>query len=559
MTATSGSTRRQLLAVFALLFVTLNNINIIIPSVHAHQDHSGQGIFNAQGPMLSNWFRRISSTSSDGNWLWGWAWGADNTVSVVDRSPPVSFASRPASFGRMIEDALIGYGIPMNSFTVKCHDDRNKSKNVFEYRHGDLLEGIGPNLGCPRLCPSGNHMPLPEESWIAIVQRGNCSFVSKVREAQQFGAKAAIVGGDDPAISGNPDVLVNMYSQTDASDIKIPSTYIKFSDYTHLANLIASSNTSTSGIKTVSLQITTDYASWEWYSPILTFLVLLLLPSALTLTTLLIHRVRAARAEQRERAPEDVVNRLPWRVWTGSGWEKHEGPVPPAMQTKSSVDTDLERGNLDAEIGGQLSQSQAQQLQCKPSTSHDEEEGDGGDTRSVNPPWFDAQTECAICLNDFMRGDRVRVLPCKHIFHLDEVDEWLIHRKKLCPVCKADVTLPSHPYVHPIDHDHSDTHATPIHVSSNDPTDELTTPNERTPLLVANPPDSLYTCSSPVTALTPSCEFSRAPSRIVLSSSPTPFRSRSPSPSPSTFPPPAATETDAVPSLPNQASNDSRS
>lgn len=165
--------------------------------------------------------------------------------------------------------------------------------------------------------------------------------------------------------------------------------------------------------------------------PILTFIVLLLLPSALTLTTLLIHRFRAARAEQRERAPEDVVNRLPWRVWTGSGWEKHEGPVP----TKSSADTDLERGEVELELGAPP-QKQSQQTHCLPSSSRDDDvEGEGespaADVESVNPPWFDAQTECAICLSDFVKGDRVRVLPCKHIFHLAEVDEWLIHRKKL--------------------------------------------------------------------------------------------------------------------------------
>ena len=168
----------------------------------------------------------------------------------------------------------------------------------------------------------------------------------------------------------------------------------------------------------------------------MTFIVLLLLPSALTLTTLLIHRIRAARAEQRERAPEDVVNRLPWRVWTGSGWEKHEGPVPPLSSTKFSADTDLERGDAGAEVELETTPREigigvVSPGQCKPSTSHDESEAGEAETRSVNPPWFDAQTEGAICLNDFARGDRVRVLPCKHIFHLEEVDEWLIHRKKL--------------------------------------------------------------------------------------------------------------------------------
>jgi hypothetical protein len=37
------------------------------------------------------------------------------------------------------------------------------------------------------------------------------------------------------------------------------------------------------------------------------------------------------------------------------------------------------------------------------------------------PAWFDSQTECAICLCDFEVGDRVRVLPCGHIFHLGEL------------------------------------------------------------------------------------------------------------------------------------------
>jgi len=46
-------------------------------------------------------------------------------------------------------------------------------------------------------------------------------------------------------------------------------------------------------------------------------------------------------------------------------------------------------------------------------------------------PWFEAQLECAICLSEFAKGDKVRVLPCHHIFHVEEVDEWLIHRKKL--------------------------------------------------------------------------------------------------------------------------------
>jgi len=76
------------------------------------------------------------------------------------------------------------------------------------------------------------------------------------------------------------------------------------------------------------------------------------------------------------------------------------------------------------------------------------------------PAWFASQLECAICLSQFEVGDRVRLLPCGHIFHLQEVDEWLIRQRKVvcvtvfsevmhcqpataqCPVCKMDVTMP---------------------------------------------------------------------------------------------------------------------
>ena len=62
-------------------------------------------------------------------------------------------------------------------------------------------------------------MPGEDEPWIALVQRGDCQFVDKAREAQRLGAKGVVVGGDDPELHGNPDLLVNMYSPGKASMI----------------------------------------------------------------------------------------------------------------------------------------------------------------------------------------------------------------------------------------------------------------------------------------------------------------------------------------------------
>ncbi|CAL5385485.1 unnamed protein product [Camellia sinensis] len=45
---------------------------------------------------------------------------------------------------------------------------------------------------------------------------------------------------------------------------------------------------------------------------------------------------------------------------------------------------------------------------------------------------------CAICLEDYNIGERLRVLPCRHKFHAFCVDAWLTTWRTFCPVCKRD-------------------------------------------------------------------------------------------------------------------------
>ncbi|KAI0726278.1 hypothetical protein C8Q72DRAFT_876970 [Fomitopsis betulina] len=395
-----------------------------------------------------DWLRNYTPSNErvESSWLWSWAWAADGTVSVVDRSPPVTFPARPASFGAELSDPLLGYVIPLTAFTVPCDDQMSNLT---------LKPRADPVLGCPQLCVNGPNAPEPSESWIALVQRGGCPFIEKARQAQQLGARAIVVGGD----RDNPDALLNMYSERDSSDVVIAATYIRYWDYVELLSMISASNTTHSGMQTLSLLLSTEYSAWEWYSPIITFIVILLLPSVLTFVTLLVHRYRMARQAQRDRAPEAIVHGLPWRVWTGTGWEKHEATLPPSdpHNVPSSPDCDLEQGSDDSTP--------------HPSTSHDVD----------LPEWVEQQVECAICLEMFAKGDRVRVLPCYHMFHMDEVDEWLIQKKKLCPVCKLDVTCP-HPHHHRIAADDAET----ARVRSPTPGRNPPPASERTPLLQDN-------------------------------------------------------------------------
>jgi len=45
-------------------------------------------------------------------------------------------------------------------------------------------------------------------------------------------------------------------------------------------------------------------------------------------------------------------------------------------------------------------------------------------------------TECVICISEFVFGDRVRILPkCSHVFHVRCIDMWLSSHSS-CPTCR---------------------------------------------------------------------------------------------------------------------------
>ncbi|KAJ1941390.1 hypothetical protein FBU59_003512 [Linderina macrospora] len=220
-----------------------------------------------------------------------------------------------------------------------------------------IVEDIEPSNmdGCRPLV----HRLDTDHAWVALVERGNCGFVEKVRNMQASGAAAVLVG--DPWY----DLPVTMYASGDTSDVHIPSSFIARTEYNGLRNAAAMSH----GPLIIKL------VRNEYYElPFLDVLFITILSPMLMMAFIyVLYRLRLRQHRLRDLAPTDVVNGLPTKTFYHSKYREGE------------------------------------------------------------------PEECAICLDDFDDEDELRILPCRHQYHVKCIDRWLTTRKKFCPICKQNV------------------------------------------------------------------------------------------------------------------------
>ena len=55
-------------------------------------------------------------------------------------------------------------------------------------------------------------------------------------------------------------------------------------------------------------------------------------------------------------------------------------------------------------------------------------------TVETGTPAVDNGLACSVCVEDFEKGQDVRVLPCKHRFHPECIDPWLLNVSGTCPL-----------------------------------------------------------------------------------------------------------------------------
>ncbi|KAI1301151.1 hypothetical protein EDD11_005775 [Mortierella claussenii] len=227
--------------------------------------------------------------------------------------------------------------------------------------------------------------PATNGSWAALVERGGeCSFVDKVRNMQASGANAVVVG--DNQRSG----LITMYAREDASDVLIPSVFIAQHHYRELryfGNELG---------KEVLIEITPDDMNWqvlnEEWRYFTCSLALGFEGRPLTEQPLLDIIIFIILT------PAFVVFFLYfiWRIRIRQ--QQIADLAPPEVVT-----------NLPIKVFYTAKLKE-------------------------NDP-----VECVICLEEFEDETELRVLPCRHEYHVACIDSWLTTRKKLCPICKRDI------------------------------------------------------------------------------------------------------------------------
>lgn len=201
-------------------------------------------------------------------------------------------------------------------------------------------------------------------------------------------------------------------------------------------------------------------------------LLLLFLPSILTVFTLILHRIRVIQQQRKERAPKDAVERLEVIIWEeGDGRlekEEHAGPEI-IRHDEDTVGDEGEDGtqvsaegkdDLDGLRGsGWLGKAKRKASQAWQTTmervrslrsfypfssfSSSDLEASNDEASPLPKPKSKkakrarlfGQTECAICICEFVPGDRVRILPCFHGFHQDEIDGWLLNNRRVVSRC----------------------------------------------------------------------------------------------------------------------------
>uniref|UniRef100_A0A8C6ZAW0 E3 ubiquitin-protein ligase ZNRF3 n=1 Tax=Nothoprocta perdicaria TaxID=30464 RepID=A0A8C6ZAW0_NOTPE len=232
------------------------------------------------------------------------------------------------------------------------------------------------------LCNSNDEEDLYEYGWVGVVKleqpelepKPCLTVLGKAKRAVQRGATAVIFD-----VSENPDAI-DQLNQGSEDPLKRPVVYVKGADAVKLMNIVNKQKVARARIQHRAPRQPTEYFDMGIF---LAFFVVVSLVCLILLV----------KIKLKQRRSQNSMNRL-------------------AVQALEKMET--------------------RKFKSK-SKGHREGSCGALDTLSSS-----STSDCAICLEKYIDGEELRVIPCTHRFHKKCVDPWLLQHHT-CPHCRHNI------------------------------------------------------------------------------------------------------------------------
>ena len=301
------------------------------------------------------------------------------------------FTGTPALFGKVLKDTLRGPAMFVNvdgcrefEFEFPKFDQSLLGPAIIDDEHDAGTDGLEPGHELEQVLEArsqnesrklGLQKPTKEVNWIAVVQRGGCPFDTKVLNMQRAGFKAALIFNNQQSLE--PTIRMSAHSDT---KIDIFSAFMTRDEGLELASLVLQD--------TVILELKSRHSVWMSRDLLLSGLidiVVLFVLVVITGTTFIFLGL--------------ALNLLHNLYTTG---------------TLNLVQT-LQQASILILSG--------QKTTNPPKLSKITFPKRILDTATINNSWREGgvkgHEQCPICIEEFVVGNTVRDLPCRHIFHTE--------------------------------------------------------------------------------------------------------------------------------------------